>query len=174
MPTEPEGERPAAALGGLFRHLYQSTRQCVDLAFRREGVDLSFAHFVTLYALSVEPGVAGAELARRGSVTAQTMNTILRRLEQDGVIERRPNPKSQRADSWYLTSAGQVRLQRGRVVAESVWAGMFEPFNAQEVAHLRRLLERLLAGLEQQMSERRAIKVVKTSPRPRPRSRKRT
>lgn len=157
-----DSEQPQAAIGRLLKNMHQSTRQAIDAAFRRERIDISFAHFVTLYTLSEEPGVAGAELARRAFVTAQTMNTILRRLEEDRAIERQPNPKNQRADSWHLTKAGLARMQRARVVAEDVWSRMFESFKDSEVLQLQRLLERCLAGLEQQAGELRQARTVKS------------
>lgn len=167
----PEAEnRPhVGVLGGIFKQMGQLMRQAMDAAFRRERVELSFAHFVTLYVLSVEPGVAGAELARRGFVSAQTMNTILRRLERDGSIERKPHPTNQRADSWYLTKTGHARLQRARRIAEGVWEKMFESFKDGELAQLRDLMERCLVGLEQQVSDRRSTKTQKTPSRARSR-----
>jgi DNA-binding MarR family transcriptional regulator len=148
-------------MGRLLKNMHQSARQAVDESLRRQGIDLSFAHFVALYTLSSEPGIAGAELARRAFVTAQTMNTILRRLEKDGAIERRPNPSNQRADSWSTTKAGQMRMERARVVAEGVWSQMFASFKATEVRQLQRLLERCLVGLERQVVELRAAKNAK-------------
>jgi len=156
--VEKDQERAEVAIGRLLKNMHQSARQAMDEALRRERIDLSFAHFVTLLTLASEPGIAGAELARRGFVTAQTMNTILRRLEKDGAIERRPNPSNQRADSWSITRAGQARMEKARVVAEAVWSQMFESLKKHEVTQLQRLLERCLGGLERQVAELRAAK----------------
>ena len=161
--VEKDQERPEAAIGRLLKNMHQSTRQAIEESLRRERVDLSFSHFVALYTLSSEPGVAGAELARRAFVTAQTMNTILRRLEQDGSIERRPNPANQRADSWSITKSGKGRMDRARVVAEDVWSKMFDSFSETEVRQLQRLLERCLGGLERQVVELRAAKSAKAA-----------
>ena len=130
---------------------------------RQDGAGLSLAHFMTVYALSVNPGVAGAQLARRAFVTAQTMNTILRRLEREGFIERRPHPTNQRADSWYITRSGQARFEKARVAAEQVWSGVFESFKEQEIEQLQRLLERCLTGVERQAQRLRTAKSVKKS-----------
>jgi DNA-binding MarR family transcriptional regulator len=90
------------------------------------------------------------------------MNTILRRLERDGAIERRPNPANQRADSWYVTKSGQSRMAKAQVVAEAVWSRMFESFEDREVAQLQGLLERCLQGLEVQLAELRSGKPGKS------------
>jgi DNA-binding MarR family transcriptional regulator len=157
-PIEREGERPEAAIGRLLKNMHQSTRHAVEDSLRRERIDLTFAHFVALHGLDAEPGLAGAELARRVFVTAQTMNTILHRLEKDGAIERRPNPSNQRADSWYITKSGRTSMERARVVAESVWSQMFAALKPTEVIQLQRLLERCLGGFEQRLLDARGAK----------------
>ena len=164
-PRVERSESPQAAIGRLLKNMNQSVRQAIEEALRRERIDLSFAHFVALYTLACEPGVAGAELARRGFVTAQTMNTILRRLELDGAIERKPHPKNPRADSWFITNDGQSRMLKAQVVAEVVWSRMFEMLTEREVSQLQQLLERCLNGLEVQLQEQRATKAKATSTR---------
>jgi len=163
LPTalEPKSESPQAAIGRLLKNMHQSVRHAIDESLRKERIDVSFAHFVTLYTLASEPGIAGAELARRAFVTAQTMNTILRRMERDGAIERRPHPTNQRADSWYITKAGQTSMSKAQVVAERVWSQMFEELSEQEVRQLQRLLERCLAGLDQQVTSSRGAKTAR-------------
>src|SRR5262245_7538019 len=146
-----DASRPESVIAYLLKSLHHSLRQAVDEAFRRQRIEMSFAHFVVLYTLQSEPGVVGAELARRGFVTAQTMNTILRRLERDGDIERRPHPATQRADSWYVTRPGQARLDRAKVVAETVWTRMLSALSGREVVQLQNLLERCIGGLDAQV-----------------------
>ena len=126
----------------LFRHL-------VDLRLRR-GSDISFAHLVTLDQIQQEPGVAGARLARRLFVTAQTMTGLLRRLEREGSIVRRPDPHNRRADRWYLLPAGVERLNAARAAGGPVMTQMLALLEPQEVAALRDYLERCVEGLEQE------------------------
>jgi|JRYD01.1.fsa_nt_gb DNA-binding MarR family transcriptional regulator len=149
---------PQAAIGRLLKNMHQSVRYAMDEALRRQRVDLSFAHFVALYTLASEPGVAGAELARRGFVTPQTMNALLRRLEKEGAIERKPNPANQRADRWYVTKAGQASLSKARVVVEGVWSQLFEALSDREVRQLQKLLARCLAGFDRAVNESRGAK----------------
>jgi len=150
--TAPPGE----IIAYLLKSLHHSLRQAVDETLRLHGMEMSFAHLATLYTLNAEPGVAGAELARRGFVTAQTMNTLLRRLEQEGDIERRPNPASLRADSWFITDSGLLHLDRAKVVGEGVFRRMLSPFKAGEIALLQSLLERCIGGLDVQVDDMRS------------------
>ena len=106
------------------------------------------AHLVTLDQLQQEPGIAGARLARRLLVTAQTMTGLLRRLEREGAIERRPDPHNRRADRWYLLPAGARRLDAARSAGAPVMTQMLSLLKSQEVAELRGYLERCVEGLE--------------------------
>lgn len=153
MPKNSEGSGPRRgkdkppAIGFLLKSLQHTLRQRLDEAMRKEGIELSFAHFVALFTLQREPGVTGARLARVAFVSAQTMNSVLRRLESDGLIERRPHPESRRADSWSLTPRGLAELDRAREVGSKIFAKMLAPLESDEIVLLESCLQRCIAAL---------------------------
>ena len=124
-------------------------------ALRKQGVELSFAQFSALFNLHCDPGVTGAQLARRAMVSAQTMNSALRALELDGYIERRPHPSSRRADSWSLTDAGLEELERARQVGSAIFARMLDGFDAERDRGVRRLPAPLHRGARRRFRDRR-------------------
>jgi len=138
---------PEEQIGFLLKRLMHQFRHLVDERLRR-GSDLSFAHLVTLDQLQLEPGVAGARLARSLLVTAQTMTGLLRRLERDGLVERRPDPHNRRADRWFLLPFGLERLNAARGAGAPVMTQMLSRLSAQEATELRGYLERCVEGLE--------------------------
>ena len=155
MPKNPESfghwlklEKPEHILGFLLKSLQHTLRQRIDEALRKQGVELSFAQFAALFNLHSDSGVTGARLARRAFVSAQTMNSALRALEQDGYIERRPHPQSRRADSWSLTEAGLTELKRARQVGQSVFERMLSTFNTKETAAFEDYLRRCIVALD--------------------------
>ena len=141
-------EQPAHVIGFLFKALHHSLRHAMEEALRRHHINLSFAHFATLFGVHCEPGINGAALARRGLVSAQTMNAVLRRLERDGRIQRRPHPDSRRADSWYITEKGSILLERARIVGDSVFEQMLSALQEDEAARLLNYLRRCIKALE--------------------------
>ena len=159
-------EKPEHALGFLLKSLQHTLRQRIDEALRKQGVELSFAQFAALFNLQSDPGVTGARLARRAFVSAQTMNSALRALEQDGYIERQRHP-SRRADSWSLTKAGLAELSRARKVGSAVFERMLHAFDAKEIAAFVDYLRRCIAALDGD-----ALAVVQHEP-PRSRAEKR-
>jgi len=61
-----------------------------------------------------------ADLARAESVKPQSMSATLTSLEQDGLVERRPDPVDGRQVLFGLTEAG-VEARRKRGVAKRAW-----------------------------------------------------
>ena len=151
MPKNPKAAGPVVepkhTVGFLLRLLQHTLRQAMDDALRKRGVELSFAAMVALFGLRFEPGVTGAKLARRAFVSAQTMNSVLRHLELDGLIERRPHPDSRRADSWSLTETGLVELERAHSVGTAVFTKMLGSFDAEEIAAFSDYLRRCIHAL---------------------------
>jgi DNA-binding MarR family transcriptional regulator len=157
---------PDEQVGYLLKRLMHQLRHQVEERLR--GCDMSLAHLVTLDQLEQQPGIAGARLARRLLVTAQTMTGLLRRLEQEGAIERRPDPHNRRADRWYLLPAGLARLNAARDAGAPVMTKMLSLLEPREINELRNYLERCVEGLEAGASgEREATPPPQRRTRPR-------
>ena len=103
-----------------------------------------------LFHVSEEPGIVGAQLARNLLVTAQTMTDLLKRLEREGSIERRPDPNNRRADRWYISEDGLARLRAARSAGGPVMTQMLSLLSHAEVTELRGYLERCVEGLERE------------------------
>lgn len=139
--------RPEDHVGFLLKTLHLGLRQVLEMELREHRIPLSFAQVGALFNLLLEPGLPGAQLARRANVSAQTMNTILRRLESDRLIARRPHPESRRADSWFLTDDGDAQLDRARIVGDAVFARVLSVFSPTEAEEFKRSLRRCIAAL---------------------------
>jgi len=165
-----KADKPEHVLGFLLKALQHTLRQTIDEALRKQGVELSFGHFAALFGLHCEPGVTGAKLARRAFVSAQTMNSVLRHLETEGLIERRPHPDSRRADSWSLTAAGLAELDRARQVGAAVFTRMLASLDAREVAAFEDYLRRCITALESNAANAAATATAQPKPRTHKRS----
>lgn len=139
----------AEQIGFLLKSLQHILRQNFDEALRKQEVELSFAQLVCLFNLHFEPGISGAQIARRAMVSAQTMNAALHALETDGYLERGPHPDSRRADSWSLTKAGLAELERARTVGATVFGRMLGSLGEGEVAAFANYLRRSISALDE-------------------------
>ena len=79
-----------------------------------------------LLPLYEQDGLRMGELARRARLSKQTMTTMIRRLEHDRLIERRPDPQDARASliSSRHVAAGSGRSWRQRCWNSTNWCGV--------------------------------------------------
>ncbi|BBZ31959.1 MarR family winged helix-turn-helix transcriptional regulator [Mycolicibacterium confluentis] len=114
----------------------------VNEAVKEHGV--STAQIGVLRQLANQPGLSGAELARRLLITPQGVQLALTALEKRGLVERKQDPQHGRILQVFLTD-------EGRAVASSVFADavaahdrVFGVLSSEEQEQLRDLLRRVI------------------------------
>jgi len=126
------GDPPAPGrddLGYLLAKAAQRWNELLAERFARAGYgDVSPSYGSVLLPLFEEDGLRLGELARRARLSKQTMTELVRRLERDGLVERRPDATDGRASIVSLTSSARD----------------FEPVAAAVLAELDRLVRELL------------------------------
>jgi DNA-binding MarR family transcriptional regulator len=117
----PGGTRPAehagtrTDIGYLLAKGSQHWNELLAEAFRRKGHgDVRPSYGSVLVPLFEEDGLRMSELASRARLAKQTMTTMVRLVEQAGLVRRRPDPEDARATRVHLTARGR----RFRPVAE--------------------------------------------------------
>jgi len=117
------------------------------------GVKVSPALMPLISHLAESPDSSVKEIAAALGLSTPTVSVSLRRLERQGLVSRRPDPKDSRAVQVFLTPRGeevyeQVRAFRRRLAAEML--GGLEPREREE---LIRLLGKALAAAENAPAE---------------------
>jgi DNA-binding MarR family transcriptional regulator len=116
-PSRAAGRHAAtrADIGYLLAKASQSWNERLAEAFRQRGYgDVRPSYGSVLVPLFEEDGLRMNELASRARLAKQTMTTMVRLVEREGYVERRPDPDDGRATRVYLTEQGR----RFRPVAE--------------------------------------------------------
>lgn len=91
-------------LGFLLAKAAQRWNELLGQRFAAAGfADVRPSYGSILVPLFEEDGLRLTELARRSRLTKQTMTTMVRLLERDGLVERRPDPADGRAALVSLT-----------------------------------------------------------------------
>jgi DNA-binding MarR family transcriptional regulator len=104
-------------LGFLLAKASQSWNELLYEGFAAAGYpEVRPAYGSLLLPLFEEDGLRMGELARRARLSKQTMTTMVRLLERDGLVRKRTDRADARASRVYLTA----RAKRFRPVAESV------------------------------------------------------
>lgn len=104
-----------ANLGFLLAKASQRWNELLYAQFVERGYgDVRPAYGSILLPLFEEDGLRMGELARRARLSKQTMTTMVRLLERDGLVTRRPDPGDGRASLVHLTK----RAREFRPVAD--------------------------------------------------------
>ena len=91
-------------IGYRLKEVQSLLRSRMEETLRPLGITV--AQYVCLEILKSTPGASNAELARQAFVTRQTMNTLLRGLQERGLIERATHATKGRALPTMLTPQG--------------------------------------------------------------------
>jgi DNA-binding MarR family transcriptional regulator len=139
MQTQTRATR--ANLGYLLAKASQRWNELLYEGFVEAGFgEVRPSYGSILIPLFEEDGLRMGELAQRSRLSKQTMTTMVRLVERDGLVERRPDPDDGRATRVYLTR----RARRFRPVADRVLRDLDDCVEAAlGVAHVSRLRESL-------------------------------
>ena len=92
-------------LGFLLAKATQRWNELLAEAFAGAGyADVRPSYGSVLLPLFEEDGLQMGELARRSRLSKQTMTTLVRRVERDGLVSRRVDPADARATLVFLPS----------------------------------------------------------------------
>ncbi|MBV2362235.1 MarR family winged helix-turn-helix transcriptional regulator [Streptomonospora nanhaiensis] len=127
-------KRTAAALRGAMDHTLREH-------------SLTVPQYACLELLDERPGMSNAELARAAFVTRQSMNVVLRGLQEAGLITRPPTTDHGRALPAHLTPAGKDRLDGARRAVYAVERRMIQAVPENRLADLLDDLDRMAAAL---------------------------
>ncbi len=113
---------------------------------------LSLPQFTVLAVLLRRPGLSNAQLARRAYITPQSMQEVLRVLEDRALIRRTPATENQRILRASLTAAGKRLAARAdgdaAKIEDAMLAGLSDPRRLQFVKSLRLCVASLGGGLK--------------------------
>ena len=126
----------------LLKQTFHFSYRSVNDAISDHGVTMG--QLGLMRQLADEPGLSGAELARRLLITPQGAQLALTSLERSGLVERKPDPDHGRILKAYLTDQG--RTVTAAVFADAVAAHneVFGVLDADEQKTLHNLLARVV------------------------------
>ncbi|MFD1814276.1 MarR family winged helix-turn-helix transcriptional regulator [Rhodococcus gannanensis] len=137
------GPPPSAAF--LVMALGRRMRERVEQALRAEGITMR--HLSALGHLSRDSGLSYSELARRASVTPQSMQSTLAKLEERGAVTRTTDSGRGRTARLVVTDEGARLLGLGRDAIAELDRVLADQVDAEDVGRLAPVLLRALATL---------------------------
>jgi DNA-binding MarR family transcriptional regulator len=134
-------------MGHRIKRVEQELTAAKHAALRQFKINMP--QYTVMLALSQEPGLSGAALARRCMVTPQTMSSVLSTLEGRGLVERKPHPIHSHILEARLTRSGMSLIRRADEAAlqvESLLTSCFTEAEAKEFLDRLDRCSRALAG----------------------------
>jgi DNA-binding MarR family transcriptional regulator len=131
----------------LLRQAQAASRLTLERALADLGI--TPPQFVVLTMLKAYPGLSGADLARVALLTPQTVGVIIRNLERDGAIRKKPHPVHGRVLQWTLTRRGQSLLRKCRARGKALERRLRAGLAPKAQATIRRWLSKIAADLQQ-------------------------
>lgn len=124
------------SVGYVLKQVLASLRTAMDETLR--PLDLTVPQYACLELLGQNPGLSNSELARRAFVTRQSMNLVLRRLQERGLLTRPAQAPHGRALPSNLTQDGQAVLRQASTAVRAVEKQLFAPLSPEQQHRLRK------------------------------------
>ncbi|GGV27596.1 MarR family transcriptional regulator [Actinomadura cremea] len=132
-------------VGYRLKRSAAALRGAMDRALREHG--LTVPQYACLELLDQQPGLSNAELARGTFVTRQSMNVVLRGLQDAGLVSRSATTDHGRALPAHLTDDGRSRLDAARSVVYAIESRMIAAVPRQRLTALLADLDRMAEAL---------------------------
>ncbi|MGT2895712.1 MarR family winged helix-turn-helix transcriptional regulator [Streptococcus entericus] len=95
------------------------------------------------------------DIAIHTGLANNTLTSMLKRLEEQGLIVQQPCPNDKRKKIWHLTDKGWGQEVIGKRVSERLSTIFYEGFSEEEIAAFEGYQERILANLKANLQRRK-------------------
>lgn len=138
--------------------LYHVFSQVMKLHFHRvhsllNTIDVYPGQPPMLFALHIKDGQSQKELSERLKVKPATITVMLKRMENAGLLERRPDENDQRISRVYFTDKGREAYETVHGLMKIIESECFENFTIEEKILLKRLLMQMKDNLEDKVGK---------------------
>ena len=137
---------PARSLGRLLNNTTSSTNALANEMLAEYG--LTLPQWVLMSALWRRDGLLVSELSTFSGNLLPATSRIVARMEDAGLVERRPDAQDRRAVRVYLTNKGKALSHLGEFYLQAN-ARLLDGFSETEVETLFALLSRIQANASQ-------------------------
>lgn len=148
IPAIGEAKRgPQGYLTYLLRQANASVRLALDRALAKEG--MTYPQQAALTMIRAYEAISAADLARLAMLTPQTVNGIVRALEERGAIRKEPDPVHGRILRLVVTEEGRTLNKRCRALTAPIEAALNAKIDARHERALREWLVAVAKSFEE-------------------------
>ena len=130
-----------------YMKVMRMSKQAAHRFFLAEGVHPGQAMALHVVSCAEETPPTQKEIARELQVSAPTIASCIRRLEESGCIVRAADEEDGRCNRILLTEQGKMLSARCNRGVETIMETMMEGFSAEESRQLKGYLERMAENI---------------------------
>ena len=131
-------------LGYLLAKASQRWNEQLQAGFSAAGFpEVRASYGSVLIPLMEQDGLRMGEIARRARLSKQTMTTLIRLCERDGLVERRQDPDDRRATRIFLSAKARAFQPVAERVLAALDRGARRSLGEARLAELRQMLREL-------------------------------
>jgi MarR family transcriptional regulator for hemolysin len=145
-----ERERSAGYMTNWAARLFA---RAIDL--RLKDIDASSGQLPVFFALADGKALTQKELARVASLEQPTMAATLARMERDGLIERRPDPRDGRSSLVSLSAGGRRKAPLVLKAVEETNAAALADLSEEERTVLLTNMKKIVGALGKVLTDER-------------------
>ncbi|KAF5064205.1 MarR family transcriptional regulator [Proteiniclasticum sp. QWL-01] len=106
---------------------------------------LTYTQYLVMIVLWEKDGIALKDLGKSLNLDSGTLTPLLKKLEVEGLIDRKRDFKDERNLLIYLTESGQELLKKAEAVPQKVRCRI--PLEDKEISHVRSKLQEMLNAM---------------------------
>ncbi len=127
-------------------HLVRGIRKRFNV--RAAAHDMTYARAQALVGIAGNEGQSQADLAERLDIRTPSMNRTLDHLEQQGLIERRADPRDKRVRRLFLTPAAHERADRITHFTDDLRREVYQGIPPEDLKQALDVLRRIQRNLD--------------------------
>lgn len=124
----------------FLRSAEHEMTQKVDKVLKKLG--LTSAQYAVLSLVEEEASLTNAELARRCSVTPQTMSRIMKNLERDGFVKKKSRDNNKLMFDFEMTGKGKKTICLAHEKVNEIEKELVKDLSAKQIQDLKKLLQK--------------------------------
>ena len=132
--------------GKYFPHVNRTIKKSADLLLEKSGLHHGQARLLMI--LSHSDGMSHSRIARELHISPAAATKVIKRMEQEGYVQRRSDDSDERISRVYLQEAGFMLMKKIEATFAELETIMFTGFTEEELHTLEVLLNRINQNLQ--------------------------
>ena len=147
---KPEGYRARSSIGYLIKRSQSLMTECLEVAFSQK--DFTFMQWVVLMTVRDGLAVTATDICRDYRHDQGALTRVIDQLETRGLLERQRSAEDRRVVQLSLTDKGRETVESLIPLVVERLNTALDGFTVEEVSELTRLLWKLVARIEQEVT----------------------